>query len=161
MIYGFFHGDLGSPSIPTDAYNGENVYKILNANADEFINSLRGVHRWSGEIRISKVYSDVRPFYFTSGNNKLISHLNQFIDEGLHSKIRQSTILETGNYQRKIADLVGGNTILSDKAIAKYATELTEKFIKLKNRGQISAGEVIIDDIPTQDESAKLSDEEP
>ena len=41
VIYGFFRGDVGSPSIQREAHTGENVDRLLLEGANEFVNSLR------------------------------------------------------------------------------------------------------------------------
>jgi len=105
----FFLGNLGSHSIPTTAYSGDNVNQVLQSNAEEFINSLRGVQRWNDNVKVSKLYMDTQLFYFQGGNSKLVAHLNDYIDDALHPKISFSDDLIVSKYQRQIADLVGGN----------------------------------------------------
>ena len=40
VIYGFFLGDIGSPSVQSEAFTAQNTEKLLNASADEFISPI-------------------------------------------------------------------------------------------------------------------------
>lgn len=45
VIYGLYQGSIGGPNIRRIAYTGKNVRRLLQLNADDFVNSIRGVHK--------------------------------------------------------------------------------------------------------------------
>ena len=77
VIYGFWRGEIGGPSIQRLAYTGSNGDQLLALNAEEFVNSLRGVEAYGGALRISQIYEEAAPFYFADDAD-LITHLSQF-----------------------------------------------------------------------------------
>ena len=84
VIYGFWRGDIGGPSIASDAYNGANVSQILERNAREFVNSLRGTQNRGSRLQISTIYDEVRPYYFTDWPNDIRTHLSAYALSLIH-----------------------------------------------------------------------------
>ena len=77
VMYGFFLGTLGGPSIIPRAYQGPFVYNYLNRNASEFINSNRGVKNFYSTIYISSLYEAHSEIFFNTWPDDLFSHLNK------------------------------------------------------------------------------------
>lgn len=77
VIYGFWRGQIGGPSIQRLAFTGENVDQLLALSGEEFVNSLRGIEAWGGALRLSKIYEEAAPFYF-SEDAALRTHLGKF-----------------------------------------------------------------------------------
>lgn len=112
VIYGFWSGEIGSPNILKVAYRGETVQTQLAVNAREFINSLRGVDRVRGDIRVSKHYIDARPFFFKSWPDDLYTHLNRYADYQVADIIAaRPANVRASKYAFKIADIESGETV--------------------------------------------------
>ena len=77
VIYGFFRGDIGSPTLQELAFTGANVDFLLDLSASEFVNSLRGVERRGDALKISRIYEEARGFYFPGEFEGLKSHLRK------------------------------------------------------------------------------------
>jgi len=167
VIYGFFHGDLSSPSIRPEAYTGADVAKQLGQNGVQFVNSLRGTHPWRGsDMRVAKLYEDVAPWYFENFNRDLKKHLLTYAGDEVREEIKNEKAFIPNIDQKIIADLIAGEPLMSRDTtqlrkegihnsnraqIMRFANELETKFIILKEQGKIGTGSVIIEDIPTED----------
>lgn len=77
VIYGFWRGQIGGPSIQRLAFTGENVDQLLALSGEEFVNSLRGIEAWGDALRLSKIFEEAAPFYFKE-DAALRSHLGTF-----------------------------------------------------------------------------------
>lgn len=108
VIYGFWRGDIGSPSIASDAYNGINVSQVLERNAREFVNSLRGTQNRGDRLQISTIYDEARPYYFTDWPNDIRAHLSGYANDEVSAIIARTNSTEAVIYEADIADLAGG-----------------------------------------------------
>lgn len=157
VIYGFFHGDIGSPSIQSQAFTAENIDKLLNYNADEFVNSLRSFSRGG----VSKIYKEAEPFYFKEFEKDLRDHFAHFMWENVLAEVKKTDRFEINPYDDDIADMEGGhgprviaNVIINDKpvrdsqtrAIASFTNQVKEKTRTLLRQGKVTRGEVIVGD---------------
>jgi len=79
VIYGFWQGTIGGPSLQLDAFTGGNVQSLLKRSGGEFVNSLRGVNRSTGALRISKHYDDAR-ILFPVWPKDVVSHIYSHAD---------------------------------------------------------------------------------
>ena len=178
VIYGFFHGDLGGPSIRSEAYTGEDVSGNLDRQAREFVNSLRGVLGRGERLYVSEVYGEARPHYFADWPDDLLAHLGAFADEQVAADVAEATEVRTGQYEDRIADMAGGDAAsdlgfgysialpgsraaLEDnfvertgamipQSMARLAREYEDKIEELRRRGYLKP-KVIIIDVPTDD----------
>ena len=165
VIYGFWLGELGGPSIQRAAFDGPSVWNTLGVAADEFANSLRGVERRGTTLRVSKIYEDVAPWYFPDFERDVRAHLARFANDMTRIDLEEAEggRFKVALYENVIADLTAGdgekeplsntesfaggafgnantfNTI--DRAII----EQKQKFNELRERGL--TGTVIIEDI--------------
>ncbi|RYG22834.1 MAG: DUF547 domain-containing protein, partial [Burkholderiales bacterium] len=78
VIYGFWHGDIGGPSISREAYDGSNVGQLLDEVAQEFVGSLRGTQRSGDTLLVSRLYLEAQPFYFADWPRDLRVHLLKY-----------------------------------------------------------------------------------
>jgi len=164
VIYGFFLGDLGSPSIQNYAFDADNVQTAIDIIAYEFTNSLRGFSRG----RVSKIYGDVAPFFFPNFQKDLTNHLSKYMRDDVADELSRYSDLKVTSYAYTVADIVGGygNRTqglpvqrrsregslygdLKNDAFSAYISELTKKFRKLNDMGLTKRGTVIIEDIET------------
>jgi hypothetical protein len=164
VMYGFFLGDIGSPSLQAEAYTASNVQTLLIKNANEFVNSLRSFSR-SG---VSKIYKDNARFYFPNFEQDLRDHFQQHMWDDVYEELTKASQLTINNYDYDIADMEGGRgsgvvgnlTIdgkpISDSqsyAIASYTNQIKEKTKILLQQGKIKRGIVIVGDDEESDET--------
>ena len=168
VIYGFFHGDLGSPIIQTRAFRSDNVWILLGQSAGEFVNSLRGLDDTKKALRVSRLYEDVAPWYFPDFEADLRAHLaDKVLDETLEDIGSLERPIEVAKYETVIADLTAGDgnrqpasnvesvAGINGRAkpfgpLGRSIIERREKFQDMRERGM--TGTVIITDIVTEDE---------
>ena len=165
VIYGFFLGELGGPSLQRAAYDGETVWSTLTFSAQEFASSLRGVETYGDGLRVSKIYQDVAPFYFADFQRDVRAHLVEFGSEASIADIQSSPgALSIGRYEDVIADLTAGDgnreplaavesfgpdgEPIDQSALGRAMREQGRKYQKLRERGL--TGTVFIEDIETE-----------
>ncbi len=109
IMYGLFQGVIGGPNLRTEAYKGDRVWKQLEANANEFINSNRGAFVRERILRTSFFYS-VNKELFPDFDRDLRRHILEYANPHFADKIHGgSTVVGTGQSNWYIADLFGGN----------------------------------------------------
>ncbi len=168
VIYGFFHGDIGSPSIQRAAYTADTLRQTLKFSAQEFVNSLRAFHTDRTEGNISRHYQDAAPYFFPDFDADLRLHLTGYMDPDVASELRRASgTLTVMEYPDDIADLTKGDgsrrpisqtlSIGRDGLGARTVSpqlsqaleEYKQKFKEVRERGL--SGTVIIEDIETED----------
>ncbi|QFT78747.1 DUF547 domain-containing protein [Erythrobacter sp. THAF29] len=107
VIYGFFRGEIGGPSIQRIAFDGTNVDALLALSAEEFVNSLRGVEAFNGALRVSRIYEEAERFYFPD-DRALRQHLTKYAREDVKRLIGKYDRTAFNRYESDIADLVYG-----------------------------------------------------
>jgi hypothetical protein len=157
VIYGFFMGDIGSPSVQGQAFTADNTEKLLNANANEFINSLRSFSRG----RVSKIYKDAERFYFPNFDKDWREHAELYMWDDVKAELAKTKSLKVGDYEYDIADMEGGyggrvigNVSIDGKPvkdsqsynIASYTNQIKDKTRTLKAQGKIKSGVVTVGD---------------
>lgn len=167
VIYGFYLGDIGSPSIQNTAYTTDNVSRLLDKNAGEFVNALRGFHVRNGKQYISEIYRDVAQFYFPNFDTDVAAHIQKFMRDDVKMQM-VSAPFYLDRYEGTIADMTGGQgvyrsasplssgsrtgqKITGPDTLAQYIEELIQKRRVLEREGLITRGTVIIEDIETND----------
>jgi hypothetical protein len=108
VIYGFWRGEIGGPSLQREAFNGENVSRLLARGADDFINSLRGSHELGGRLQVSELYRDVAPFFFPDFERDVRAHLARYADEKTGALLARTSGADPVVAEYDIADLEGG-----------------------------------------------------
>ena len=168
--YGFFLGSVGSPSIQNFAYTGKNIQTLLNVNAYEFTNSLRGFRKGF----ISAIYKDNASFFFPDFNNDVTEHFTTYMRPQVVAELRSYPNLKVARFESIIADTSAGtnnrtqglpssaiyeiDSISQDTlnsairtpntgANTVYLREITEKKKTLKKLGLSNTGTVVIEDI--------------
>lgn len=166
VIYGFFHGDIGSPSIQRKAYSGKDIQNTLSFSADEFANSLRGFMAFGKTARISRHYDDAAPYYFQNFDSDVRAHFASLMKPDVKEQLdKTNNPLKLARYEDAIADLTkgeanrgnysqisssnstGGPPSILDRALR----EQSDKFRRIRKRGLF--GTVTIEDIQTVDDA--------
>lgn len=131
VFYGFFHGDLASPSIRDEAWTGDTVWSKLRLNAIEFVNSLRGVRNSRDTLLVSRLYEEGRGTLFVDWPADLRAHLYAFADQETKTRLGQTLPSDVGfsKYEARIADIVGGrpHTPYSQIQPGRYGPTVTNK----------------------------------
>ncbi|MEP1229145.1 MAG: DUF547 domain-containing protein [Litorimonas sp.] len=163
--YGFFLGNLGSPTIDRVAFSSSNLSTVLKGNASEFTNSLRGFDKG----RISLLYQDNAKFFFPDFQSDIRSHLKTHMRPEVAAELKTYTELKVAKYEYIIADMTGGSNnrtqgvpvlITQNDSIPgvdlpprgaafAYIREIREKQRKLRDLGLSNRGTVVIQDIET------------
>jgi Protein of unknown function, DUF547 len=168
VIYGFFRGNIGGPSLQNYAFTGNNVNIVLDIQANEFVNSLRGVNSTSKAMKVSTLYEEARPYYFTNWPIDLKTHLKKFANPDVLKILDKDKPVKFDRYDPVVADLLAGDTpsmvnlnlsINGRKQktrlpleVARLLQELQTKTRIMGKRGMLSSdGVVTIDDIDTID----------
>lgn len=109
VMYGFWRGVIGGPSIQRLAYTGGNVDALLSLSAEEFVSSLRGVERWGGALRVSAIYEEAARFYF-GDDNALREHLAKFAREDVRELVEETPQVAYKPLESDLADLARGES---------------------------------------------------
>ncbi len=169
VLYGFFRGEIGGPSIQAEAFTGANVGEMLDTSAKEFVNSLRGTQKSGDTLLVSEIYAEARPFYFNDWPNDLKRHLLSHTDEDVGAIVTGAAMAEARIYDRDIADFSKGkpdpgyNTIYSDGTaqrtrisadVIRLLGEREQKFDKILRRSD-RVGTVTVIEFPMGEEDKK------
>ena len=126
VIYAFFRGDIGGPSINREAYTGRNLSRLLGESAEDFINSLRGTQKSGNALLVSEIYEEARPYYFTDWPAGMRAHVRQHARAEVVSILDRTSEVRPTIYELDIADLANGerettyNTVYSDGDVQSF-----------------------------------------
>lgn len=170
VIYGFFHGDIGGPSIQNYALTPNNMKYVLELQAVEFVNSLRGVHKSRKGLKVSSIYEEAKPYLFKRWPTELKTHLLTHAGDNVDEEIKTGGEIVFDRYDPIVADLLAGdrpstaNLNLSvngrvgssrvSPEVARLLRELEDKTEIMRKRGMIrraTGGTVTIEDLDTVD----------
>lgn len=107
VMYGLFHGFVGSPNIRSEAYRAETVWQQLEDNAREFINSNRGTRMNGSILRVAEIYSDNLAL-FPEGPEGLKAHLAAYADPGYAERFAAASQVRATLSDYYVADLFQG-----------------------------------------------------
>jgi hypothetical protein len=109
VIYGFFNGAIGGPELSRSAFDGTQVWSQLNRNANEFVNSLRGVEVARDELRVSHIYREAEKF-FPSFDADLRAHLGRYASAETAEQLVPGRRVRASVEDWHVADLINGST---------------------------------------------------
>jgi len=133
VLYGLYQGSIGGPSLPNQAFTGENVNRLLKKSAKEFVNSNRGVKFWGTKTRVSLLY-DFGKSAFPNWETDLAVHLNVFANATLRANLAGAESFTPKLYDWNIADTTGG-TLSAGPAQNTAANLLTAGATGTQSRG--------------------------
>ncbi len=183
VMYGFFLGAIGGPSLQDDAFTGARVWSQLESNAREFVTALRGVDSLGRRPRISPLYEDFAVLF--AGPDDLKAHLRTFANTEVRAHIdaiegapdylpfdwnvadmtngRQGCSGVTAGMNITIVDGAGGGRsnaadcdVLPPQA-AQLLNVVIERRLEFLRSGQI--GRVTVRDIPTPSDGGPAPEE--
>lgn len=103
VLYGFFLGTLGGPSIIPRAYTAQFVDNYLNRNASEFINSRRGVRPFFSTLYVSPIYEAHREIFFQNWPADLFSHFKKYARSPVRESINDAKEVKFVGYTTEVA----------------------------------------------------------
>lgn len=109
VMYGFFNGTIGGPNIRRTAYTGNDVWRQLDSNAAEFINSLRGVESDRNELEISAMYADGRDYFFPDWPSDVRNHLRDYATDLAADEVAAGGPVDASVEEWGVADLINGS----------------------------------------------------
>ena len=108
VLYGLWQGAIGGPRLPNRAYTGANVWRLLDGNAREFVNSNRGMRPEGGTLYLSLLYRWGAPLF--PGDHALIRHILRYAQPPFSRDLDGVDSVVYGLYDWHIADLIDGTT---------------------------------------------------
>ncbi len=108
VIYGFWRGDIGGPSIQREAFNGENVARLLDRSARDFVNSLRGTQQLGSTLQVSTIFDEVAPWYFRDFGPDLRAHIGKYATPEVSKILAETDKTQAVVAEYDIADMAGG-----------------------------------------------------
>lgn len=108
VIYGFWRGEIGGPSIQREAFNADNVARLLDRGARDFINSLRGSQKRGATLQVSEFFEEAAPFYFPNFEQDVRAHMALYANEDTAELLAETSSIEATVNEYDIADLAGG-----------------------------------------------------
>ncbi len=108
VMYGFWRGEIGGPSLQREAFNADNVGRLLTRGANDFINSLRGTQEQGGKLQVSEIYRETAPFFFADFERDLRAHLTRYADSSTEILLTKTSGADPVINEHDIADLEGG-----------------------------------------------------
>lgn len=106
ILYGLYKGNIGGPNIRKRAFTGENVYRMLQYNAEEFVNSNRGTYAENGQFEVSTLYERNKQ-YFPNFQADLKQHLLRYIEGQERTALQAADFLKPDIDDWTIADVYG------------------------------------------------------
>lgn len=165
VIYGFYRGNIGSPMLPSYAYKASNLDYVLDRNAREFVNALRGFNQTLNHRNVSEIYEETRPYYFPAFDRDLESHLLKYADEAVKPEIQSGKPFRLDRYDDMISDLSGGQRLASSGLASQgqlsvsYETQRLlaevqrkQEYLRRRNITGKGVGYVIIEDLVPADQ---------
>ncbi|ABC63982.1 DUF547 domain-containing protein [Erythrobacter litoralis] len=162
VIYGFFRGEIGGPSINDEAFTGANVGRLLDENAREFVNSLRGVEKRGNTMHVSKIFEEARPYFFNDWVGGLRAHVGKYAREDVTDILLKTASVEADLYEEDISDMAKGERQPIYAAgqgvgrvppnVARLIGEYRQKVQKLIKRKELQPKVTVIDmNSPTEE----------
>ena len=109
VMYGFWRGEIGGPSLQREAFNADNVGRLLVRGAADFVNSLRGTQELSGQLQVSELYRETAPFFFPEFERDVRAHLVRYANDTTAGLIARTRSADPVITEYDIADLEGGS----------------------------------------------------
>jgi hypothetical protein len=107
VLYGLYQGIIGGPNIRKHAYVGHNVWRQLEDNAEEFVNSNRGTDIYKEEIFKASSFYERNAMYFDDFQADLRAHLLTWLLEPERGALQRAREIDTDINDWTITDLYG------------------------------------------------------
>lgn len=108
VIYGFWRGDIASPSLRALAYSSDNVQAELAENGKEFTNALRGYQTSGNKALLAPLYATAKPYFFQNDDAIMMDHIRTHMRDAVKSETQQGLPINYLARETVIADLTAG-----------------------------------------------------
>ncbi len=115
VLYGMYQGTIGGPNMRRKAYTGKLVYEQLHDNAEEFVNSLRGIRFQGKDTHVSIIYEWNKEL-FPDYKYDLRRHLRKYTNLRLTTRLDASRKIKAKIYDWHIADVLNGGRAVAGGA---------------------------------------------
>jgi hypothetical protein len=140
VMYGLFQGVIGGPNIRTAAYTGSEVFRQLQDNAEEFINSNRGTFEEDrGVMRISEFYETNRRL-FGNFDVDLRRHLALYANSEYAYALDNAERFKANISDMSISDIMGSERVFGGSLADNTAALLSIEPSKTANEGRGGTG---------------------
>jgi hypothetical protein len=107
IMYGLYMGVVGGPNVRKSAYTGSDVWRALENNAYDFVNSNRGTYSLDERtFRVSSLYDRNRAC-FPSFQQDLTAHLMRYLEGYERIELEQASSIKPDIYDWTVTDLGG------------------------------------------------------
>lgn len=110
VLYGLYQGAIGGGRLPSEAFTGENVYRLLEENSYEFINSNRGMLPDGEVLRVSLLYKWGGALFENS--SALVKHIRRYAVSPFSDGLSDVNTLRADLYNDAVADIIGGDKLI-------------------------------------------------
>ena len=136
VIYGFYQGYIGSPSLRKYAYTGTNLHRSLQFNANDFINTNRGTYPNGKTFRVSGFYQR-NASYFPDFAADLRNHLREYLREDEIPLLENAQVLVADINDWTVTDIYGTSRNYGGGAATNDAA-LLGAFSQIPGRGEVA-----------------------
>jgi len=123
VIYGFWRGDIASPSLRARAYTSANVRDELAKNGEEFTNSLRGFQTGGKALLLSPLYATAKPYFFENNDGAMLEHIRTHMREEVKPETQQALPIDYISRETIITDLTAGYGIREAVSVSFTVTK--------------------------------------
>jgi Protein of unknown function, DUF547 len=157
VIYGFYMGAVGTPNILVEAYTAKNLARNLNANATDFVNSIRGTRPTRGKRMVVSSYYALMAQQFPDFQPDLLNHIRKYARTDFRRKIARVEFADPKVKDWYIADLFNGASqtapanlyVNGRSADFRYPAHVQELITGIVDRYRRRQGTVTIEEVRT------------
>jgi len=107
VLYGLYQGIIGGPNIRKHAYTGEHVWRQLEDNTEEFVNSNRGTDIYKEELFKASSFYERNAMYFDDFQADLRAHLLTYLQQPEYGALERASEIDADINDWTITDLYG------------------------------------------------------
>tara|TARA_R110002073_G_scaffold52578_6_gene136594 strand:- start:3432 stop:4637 length:1206 start_codon:yes stop_codon:yes gene_type:complete len=137
VLYGMYQGTIGGPNLRRSAFTGKRVYEQLEDNAEEFVNSLRGIRFQGKEAHVSEIYKWNKGM-FPDFDKDLRRHLTKYLGYDLVVKLKSSRKIKAKIYDWHTADVLNGGQPAANSAASTNPVALVMQQGTIEDSGGIA-----------------------
>jgi len=108
VMYGLFQGVIGGPNIRDEAFTGDKVWKQLEDNAREFVNSNRGARVRNKKLQVSVLY-ETNAALFPDFQAAVGKHIHAYAKPRFQQQVTAGIKVKVKQKNWDIADLYAGH----------------------------------------------------
>jgi len=107
VLYGLYQGIIGGPNIRKHAYKGDLVWRQLEDNAEEFVNSNRGTDIYKEDLFKASSFYERNAMFFDDFQADLRAHLLTYLLQPERDALKRASEIDADINDWTITDLYG------------------------------------------------------